>query len=337
MGLFAPCLPMSAKIWMAMIGLGVLGMQPGAMAGEKAPGTFYEWCMLPGKSSEVKATIEALFWVAGTKRCVPAAERLLGREELDLTGLSVRDLRPIAGLPKLKKLVLDRNPVRDLRPLGKLTQLQVLSVNQSSLKRLDGVETIVGLQALSIDRTLVRDLGPIAGLVGLKELSARGDRLENIAPLAGLKQLRYLALEQNRVEELTPLTFLTGLEELRLANNLIRDIQPLSGLTSLKVLTLSSNRMEDFRSLQSLLRLERVEILGMLLTNDPCPKTPVLRSCTYHKAIPREDVRQEPLPLASEVEPVTLQLEPIEGAENQSNSSPEPKEVQKLKLESTGK
>jgi Leucine-rich repeat (LRR) protein len=330
---------MSAKIWMATIGLVMLagGMTQAAMASAAAPETFYEWCMLPGKSSEVRATIEALFWVAGTKRCVPAAQRLAGREELDLTGLSVRDLRPIAGLPKLRKLVLDRNPVRDLGPLGKLAQLQVLSVNQSSLKRLDGVEMIVGLQALSIDRTLVRDLAPVAGLVGLRELSARGDRLENIAPLAGLKQLRYLALEQNRVEELTPLTFLVGLEELRLANNRIRDIQPLSGLTSLKVLTLSSNRMEDFRSLQSLLRLERVEILGMLLTNDPCPKVPALRSCTYHKAIPREDVRQEPLPLSGEAEPIIPQLGPIEGVENQSNSSPEPNKVQNLKPESAAK
>jgi Leucine-rich repeat (LRR) protein len=328
---------MSAKIWMAAIGLVVLGWQPGAVASEAAPETFYEWCMTPQKSAEVRATIEALFWVAGTKRCVPAAERLAGPEELDLTGLSVRDLRPIAGLPKLKRLVLDRNPVRDLTPLGKLKQLQVLSVNQSSLKWLDGVETIVGLQALSIDRTLVRDLGPVAGLSQLRELSARGDRLESIAPLAGLKSLRYLALENNRIEELTPLTFLGGLEELRLANNRIRDIQPLAGLTVLQTLTLSSNRIADFRSLQSLLRLERVEILGMLLTNDPCPKVPALRSCTYHKAIPREDVRQEPLPLSSEAEPIIPPLGPIEGVENQSNSSPEPKKVQNLKPESAVK
>jgi Leucine-rich repeat (LRR) protein len=328
---------MSAKIWMATVGLVVLGLQPGAGASEAAPETFYEWCMSPGKSSEVRATIEALFWVAGTKRCVPAAQRLAGREELDLTGLSVRDLGPIAGLPKLRKLVLDRNPVRDLTPLGKLAQLQVLSVNQSSLKRLDGVETIGSLQALSIDRTLVRDLGPIAGLVGLKELSARGDRLESIAPLAGLKSLRYLALENNRIEELTPLTFLGGLEELRLANNRIRDIQPLAGLTVLQTLTLSSNRIADFRSLQSLPRLKRVELLGMLLRSNPCPASLNGGSCVYQQALEPEDAGK-PLPLQdSSSSVVSEDFGAINGAENQSNSSPEPKVVQDSKLKSTAK
>ncbi len=327
---------MSAKIWMAA-GLVVLGLQPGAMASEAAPETFYEWCMSPRKSSEVRATIEALFWVAGTKRCVPAARRLVEREALDLTGLSVRDLRPIAGLPKLKKLVLDRNPVRDLTPLGRLGQLQVLSVNQSSLKRLDGVELIVGLQALSIDRTLVRDLGPVAGLVGLKELSARGDRLENIVALSGLKSLRYLALENNRIEELTPLTFLGGLEELRLDNNRVRDIQPLAGLTMLQTLTLNSNRISDFRSLQSLPSLKRVELLGMLLRSNPCPAALNGGSCVYQQALEPEDAGK-PLPLQDDgFGVVKPDLGAIEGAENQSNSSPEPKTVQGLKSESTTK
>jgi internalin A len=319
-----PALTMSAKIWIATItsgwsltiGLAMLGIQPVALASDAGPKTFYEWCMAAQKSAEVKATIEALFWMAGTKRCVPAAQRLAGREELDLTGLSVRDLRPIAGLPKLKKLVLDRNPVRDLTPLGKLTQLQVLSVNQSSLKQLDGVETIVGLQALSIDRTLVRDLGPIAGVVGLRELAARGNRLTNIAPIAGLKGLRYLALEHNRIEELTPLTFLTGLEELHLSNNAIRDIQPLSGLTVLQTLTLNSNRIEDFRSLQSLPRLKRVELLGMLSTSNPCPTSLNGGSCVYHRLPEGEETAKLPQPRDSSFESKTWELGTIEAPKN---------------------
>ncbi len=322
---------------MATVGLVGLGLQSGAVTGEAAPETFYEWCMLPQKSSEVRATIEALFWVAGTKRCVLAAERLAGREALDLTGLSVRDLGPVAGLPRLRKLVLDRNPVRDLGPLGRLKRLQVLSLDHSSLKRLDGVEGIEGLQALSMNRTLVRDLGPIAGVVGLKELSARGNGIANIAALSGLRSLRYLALEQNRVEELTPLTFLVGLEELRLANNLIRDIQPLSGLTGLKTLTLSANRISDFRSLQSLPSLKRVELLGMMLRSNPCPASLNGGSCVYHQAIEPEDAGK-PLPLQdSAVGAISPDLGAIEGAKNQSNSSPEPKSVQDSGPESTAK
>jgi Leucine-rich repeat (LRR) protein len=307
---------MSAKIWMATIGLVVLGMQPAALASDAAPETFYEWCMAPQKSSEVRATIEALFWVAGTKRCVPAAARLADREALDLTGLSVRDLRPIAGLPRLKRLVLDRNPVRDLAPLGKLKRLAVLSVDQSSLKRLDGVETIENLQGLSINRTLVRDLGPIAGLTGLRELAARGNGLTDIAPIAGLKSLRYLALEHNRIEELTPLTFLGGLEELHLSNNAIRDIQPLSGLTVLQTLTLSSNRIADFRSLRSLPSLKRVELLGMLLTSNPCPTDLHGGSCVFQR-LPEKTAGDLPMGVSdSPFDLVNLGSRPDTGVEN---------------------
>jgi hypothetical protein len=278
------------KVWVGTIGLflagGLVGpavansVQPVAPA---EPQRFYDWCMLPQKSAAVKATVEALFWAAGTKRCERAAQYLVKQEVLDLTGLGVRDLRPIAGLPQVKRLVLDRNPITDLGPLGALKELQVLSLNQSSLRRLDGVERIGGLQALALDRTLVRDLGPIRGLGDLRELSARGDRLRSIAVLAELKRLRYLALEQNLIEELTPLTFLNELEELHLASNAVRGIAPLSGLTKLQVLRLNSNPIEDLEPLQSLRNLKQLELLGILAKNNPCPPMPKGGTCVYYR------------------------------------------------------
>jgi hypothetical protein len=258
---------------------GLMGLPVAAME----PVSFYDWCMQSQKSPAVKATVEGLFWVAGTKRCERAAKFLVKLEVLDVTGLGVRDLRPIAGLPQVKRLVLDRNPVTDLAPLGALKQLQVLSLNQSSLKRLDGVEGIVGLQALALDRTLVRDLRPIQGLKDLRELSARGDRLRSIAVLADLKRLRYLALEQNLIEELAPLTFLNELEELHLASNAVWNIAPLGGLTNLRVLRLNSNPIEDLQPLQSLRNLKQLELLGILAKNNPCPPMPNGGTCVYYR------------------------------------------------------
>ena len=83
--------------------------------------------------------------------------------------------------------------------------------------------------------------------------------------------------------------------------------------------------------------LRRVELLGMLLTSNPCPTSLNGGSCVYQRALEPVDVGK-PLPLQdSGVGAVSQDLGAIEGAENQSNSSPESKLVQDSNPESTAK
>jgi internalin A len=280
------------------IGVKPIGVKPIGRSVNEAK-TFLDWCLLPEKSAGVKATVEAVFQAVGTKRCGTAAVKVEGLKRLDLSGMGVRDLRPIGALGQITVLVLDRNPVRDLQPLVGLKQLEVLSLNRSSVKDLGAVSQMPGLKALAIDGTFVRDLTAVAGLNGLREFSAQADRIEDIAPLTGLTNLRYLALSRNNIEELTPLTALTNLEELYLNDNKIKSVKPISGLVLLRTLALNNNRIKGFEPLLSLPSLQRLELLGMPTELNPCPVMPKSGICLYHQ-VPTVEPRaaEKPLELA---------------------------------------
>jgi hypothetical protein len=253
--------------------------------------SFQDWCLVPKKESQVRATVEGVFRLVGSKRCAEAAARLNKLERLDLSGLGVADLRPLAGLRGVKVLVLDRNPIRDLSPLAGLVNLEVLSVKGSSLKTLAGVAGLTSLKALAIDGSFVRDLEPVAGLGGLESFSASGCRVQSVASLAGLRNLRVLDLGRNQVEDLTPIALSQSLEEIYLNDNNVRDVRALGGVIALRVLNLNNNKIKDFKALGSLGGLMRLELLGMPTEVNPCPALAARAVCLYHK-VPVEVVEK---------------------------------------------
>jgi Leucine-rich repeat (LRR) protein len=266
-------------------------VEPGVAPKPVAVRSFQDWCSVKKKESSVRATVEAVFRLVGSKRCGEAAARLGKLERLDLSGLGVADLRPMAGLRGVKVLVLDRNPIRDLSPIAGWSSLEVLSVKGSSLKTLAGVAGLTSLKALAIDGSFVRDLGAVAGLSGLESLSATGSRVESLAPLTGLRNLRLLDLARNQVEDLTPLALLPSLEEIYLNDNNVRDVRALGGVVALRVLNLNNNKIKDFKALGSLGGLMRLELLGMPMEVNPCPVLAVRAVCLYHK-VPVEVVEK---------------------------------------------
>jgi hypothetical protein len=245
--------------------------------------SFQDWCLVKKKESSVRATVEGVFRLVGSKRCAEAAQRLSKLERLDFSGLGVADLRPLAGLRGVKVLVLDRNPIRDLSPIAGWSTLEVLSVKGSSIKTLAGVAGLTRLKALAIDGSFVRDLEAVAGLVGLESFSASGCRVQSVAPLAGLKNLRVLDLGRNQVEDLTPIALSQSLEEVYLNDNNVRDVRALGGVVALRVLNLNNNKIKDFKSLGSLGGLMRLELLGMPTEVNPCPILAARAVCLYHK------------------------------------------------------
>jgi Leucine-rich repeat (LRR) protein len=253
--------------------------------------SFQDWCLVPKKESQVRATVEGVFRLVGSKRCAEAGARLNKLERLDLSGLGVADLRPLAGLRGVKVLVLDRNPIRDLSPLAGLVNLEVLSVKGSSLKTLAGVAGLTSLKALAIDGSFVRDLEPVAGLGGLESFSASGCRVQSVASLAGLRNLRVLDLGRNQVEDLTPIALSQSLEEIYLNDNNVRDVRALGGVIALRVLNLNNNKIKDFKALGSLGGLMRLELLGMPTEVNPCPALAARAVCLYHK-VPAEVVEK---------------------------------------------
>ncbi|NJM46803.1 MAG: leucine-rich repeat domain-containing protein [Alkalinema sp. RU_4_3] len=253
--------------------------------------SFQDWCLVKNKQADVRATVAGVFRLVGTKRCAEAAERLGKLERLDLSGLGVADLRPLAGLKGVKVLVLDRNPIRDLSPIANWNSLELLSVKGSSLKTLTGVAGLTNLKALAIDGSFVRDLEAVAGLASLESFSASGCRVQSVAPLAGLKNLRVLDLGHNQVEDLTPIALSQSLEEVYLNDNQVRDVRALGGVIALRILNLNNNKIKDFKALGSLGGLRRLEILGMPMETNPCPILAERAVCLYHK-VPSESTEK---------------------------------------------
>ena len=129
--------------------------------------------------------------------------------KLRLANNGITDLRPIAGLAKLKLLELWSNPISDLMPLSNLTGLELLY-----------------LGACDID-----DITPLASLTKLTSLDLRFNVIVDISRLAGLSRLTELLLTNNLITDVSPLSELTSLERLELHGNRIADHSPLDGIS----------------------------------------------------------------------------------------------------------
>ena len=177
-----------------------------------------------------------------------------GRKIRDLTGLEhatnltqlwlhrheqISDVTPLAGLTKLRELLLYGNPISDVTPLAGLTALVHLSLSDTN----------------------VSDLRPLAGLTALHHLGLRNTPLAgNIQPLANLKGLRSLILDNTGLTDIKPLAGLTALWQLSLANNQIRDITPLSGKNNLTHLRLRNNEISEIAPLMGLQRMRHPDL-----------------------------------------------------------------------------
>ena len=171
------------------------------------------------------------FRLGNSKLCdlssVSALKRLT---ELELSGTSVTDLRPLASLAGLKVLHLSLMPVFDLSPLANL----------------------VGLTEIDLVRTRVVDLGPLARMEKLAKLNLGASPVSDLTPLSGLSELTDLRLTDTKVTNLAPLARLHNLTCLTLQRTQVADLWPLSGLPKLKSLVLPDTQVTDLRFLLSL-------------------------------------------------------------------------------------
>ncbi len=94
----------------------------------------------------------------------------------------VRDLKPLAGLKHLRKLIAAGAKITDLSPLADLTNLT----------------------SLAVQGNMIRSVEPLAKLTNLRDLLLGGNRISDIKPLAGLP-LEILDLSANPIADLSPL------------------------------------------------------------------------------------------------------------------------------------
>jgi Leucine-rich repeat (LRR) protein len=120
--------------------------------------------------------------------------RFKNLKELDLSGLQISDLSPLARLPHLTTLNLSNTYVRDISLLAGLTQLIDLDLSKLELTDLTPLTQLIHLRSLSLIANPITALSPLAGLNQLTKLILTGTQVTDISQISGLSHLRILNL-----------------------------------------------------------------------------------------------------------------------------------------------
>lgn len=116
------------------------------------------------------------------------------------------DLSVIANLKNLTSLQMAGVVIGDLSPLANLEHLKSLTLfNGEQPLDLSPLAGLVTLQALTLRNNRITDLTPLSGLINLIYLDLEGNQITDVSPLAGLTGLERLYLTDNPIADYSPL------------------------------------------------------------------------------------------------------------------------------------
>ena len=184
------------------------------------------------------------------------------KRQLDMRGVQVSDLGPLANLAALERLYLKGTGVSDLGPLSSLAALEHLYLDWTQVSDLGPLSSLRALRRLDLDGTGVSDLGPLSSLRALETLYLNGTEVSDLGPLSSLRALRRLDLEGTGVSDLGPLSSLRALRRLDLDGTWVSGLGPLSSLRALETLYLNGTEVSDLGPLSSLAALESLYLDG---------------------------------------------------------------------------
>ena len=143
--------------------------------------------------------------------------------ELDARNANISDLTGLEGATNLRTLDLgleyvevenrsiNSNSISDLSPLAGLTKLRVLILIDNSISDISAVAGLTNLTDLSLGENSISDISAVAGLTNLEWLSLGDNSISDISAVAGLTNLSWLSLIRNSVSDISPLVENTGL------------------------------------------------------------------------------------------------------------------------------
>jgi Leucine-rich repeat (LRR) protein len=149
--------------------------------------------------------------------------------------------------PGLEKLLVDGYPHEDLRPLAGLQRLRHLDLTSRKLASLEGLADLGSLRSLHLyNCPALADFSALGSAPALEVLEFNACRgVCSLEPMAALESLKRLKLEQSgRVGSVRPLQGLKHLEELYLIGITVEDgdLSPLLSLPSLRRVALARSR-----------------------------------------------------------------------------------------------
>ena len=118
---------------------------------------------------------------------------------------NLKDISPIAALPKLENLSIHRTKLSNLAPLAGMKSLKSLSLCESQITDISPLATCTNLEDLSLSDSPLRDIRQLAALTNLKHLGLDGTKVTDVSALADLTNLRFLWLTGTPVNNISAL------------------------------------------------------------------------------------------------------------------------------------
>ena len=179
-------------------------------------------------------------------------------EKLDIEGIQLVDLKPLAQMPNLQVLYMGDNRMRDVGGLKPLGKLRILKMRHNSVDDFSALSAMSRLEDLDAGHNRLTNLGPLSRLSALRKLDLGNNQVSSLTALGRMPWLEHLDLANNKITNLAPLSGARNLQELRLGENQIDNLEPLAGLKALEVLSLERNEITDISALAGLGRLKRL-------------------------------------------------------------------------------
>jgi Leucine-rich repeat (LRR) protein len=186
-------------------------------------------------------------------------------ERADLSALSVRDVTPLYGLPKLRRLTI--TGIRQEIDFTRLARLEELRVDWNA-KFFSSFLSCDRLRILGIGNYNCPDLRQLGNLRSLEELILSLSRIETLAGVEHFPELERLSLDfVKHLETLEPLGACRMLRYLSIddAKNL-KQIDPVAHLVNLQELCLK--RCPEVDSLKPVKGFGALEYVGLLETTN---------------------------------------------------------------------
>ena len=145
-------------------------------------------------------------------RSLQGLEYATNLEELDVGRNQIQDIRPLANLPKFRRLILWENQVSDLSPLATIVTLSDLNISNNPISDLLPLSKLTGLWRISAAYCQITNVSPLSGLINIKELKLMSNFITDISSLANLTQLEVLDIRDNPIVDFRVLQHLNLIE-----------------------------------------------------------------------------------------------------------------------------
>ena len=187
-------------------------------------------------------------------------EKLVNIKKIQISGENVYDFTPLAGLTKLKELILYSEYMTCLDgSLSLLNDLETLEIRETKLKDVSPIERLENLTSLDLDKNQIEFLPEnIGNLQKLEYLTFSYNNVQDIEGIKSLTNLQRLGFTHNRIENILPIRNMTKLIVINFSNNTIADISAVENFTELESLGANNNKIEILPDFQHLGKLQRI-------------------------------------------------------------------------------